>query len=198
MKGYSAGKEDARKAQAQLEKIGCPKHPVFFAVDFNITLNQWNNTASKYFKGACEVLGKQRVGIYGHSRVIHWAMEDDLVAKVANGRVLGWQTLSWSNGVKASDYAVLYQGTHNVDGPSGIKVDINTTFFDEWGWRPIQVQNTPKQSTPKQSAKSLGINLGNLKPEPKWRGDPVWLPEVLRAFRCESRRSRQLETNWAR
>lgn len=185
MRGFKGGVDDAKAAQAQLNKIGCPSHPVFFAIDFNITLDQWNKTAVEYFKGAASVLGKQRVGIYGHSRVIHWAMEDNVVATVEKGRVLGWQTKSWSNGVKASKYAVLYQGIHNVSGVENIKIDINEVLHSEWGWRPLPATSSAKPA-PKPVTKPVsnvsGINVSGIKPNPKWRGDPTFLPQVLKAF----------------
>lgn len=137
MRGYAGGVADAKAAKAHLENIRCAGHPVFFAVDFDITLAQWNNTAVEYFKGVCSVLGKQRVGIYGHSRVVHWAMEDDVVAKVAPGRVLGWVTKAWSNGQTGSDYAVLYQKVFNTKGPDGVLIDISDVHHPEWGWRAI-------------------------------------------------------------
>lgn len=87
-----------------------------------------------YFRGEVAKLGRERVGIYGHSRVIHWTMEDNIIAQVVPGRVLGWQTSSWSDGVKATDYAVLYQHTHEVTGPGGVKIDISDTWHSEWGW----------------------------------------------------------------
>lgn len=137
LRGRDGGVADARSAQEKLNELRCAGHPVFFAVDFDCTLDQWNRTVVEYFRGACEVLGKQRVGIYGHSRVVHWAMEDDVVATVAPGRVLGWQTKSWSQGEVAKDYAVLYQRAHNVTGPGGVQIDVNDVLHDQWGWQAL-------------------------------------------------------------
>lgn len=143
MRGWDGGVADAKAAQEHLTSIRCAGHPVFFAVDFDISLIQWNNIAAQYFKGAASVLGKQRVGIYGHSRVIHWAMEDDVVATVEPGRVLGWQTRSWSSGVIARDYAVLYQRIHNAPGPDGVQIDVNDVLYPEWGWRALDSYQRP-------------------------------------------------------
>ena len=142
MRGAAGGKADAEAAQKQLTAIGLSGHPVYFAVDFDISLAQWNATAVAYFRAAVGVLGKQRVGIYGHSKVAHWAMEDDVVATVAPGRVLGWVTNSWSNGATGAAYSTLYQGTHNVPGPDSVQIDINTVRHPEWGHRAIP---TPKE-----------------------------------------------------
>ena len=124
-RGYDGGYEDASVALKYLNSVNQFNVPVFFAVDWPVTLDEWNSTVVNYFRGAAAKLGRERVGIYGHSRVIHWAMEDNVVAQVAPGRVLGWQTSSWSEGVKATDYAVLYQHSHGVPGPAGIEIDIN-------------------------------------------------------------------------
>lgn len=132
MRGAAGGRADAEAAKKKLSEIGLADSPVYFAVDFDISLAQWNSTAVAYFRAAGEVLGKHRVGIYGHSRVVHWAMQDGVVAEVEPGRVLGWVTKSWSNGHDGSDYATLYQGTHRVPGPDGVQVDVNTVYHRDW------------------------------------------------------------------
>ncbi|MFZ2562476.1 glycoside hydrolase domain-containing protein [Corynebacterium variabile] len=137
MRGAAGGRADALAADAALTKAGLAGHPVYFAVDFDIPLGQWNSTAVHYFRAACAVLGRQRVGIYGHSRAVAWAQEDGVVADLGGGRCLGWVTRSWSRGETGADYAALYQGTHNVPGPSGVQVDVNTVYAPQWGQAPI-------------------------------------------------------------
>lgn len=137
MRGTAGGTDDAKAADAALVAAGLDGHPVFFAVDFDITLAQWNTTAVHYFRAACNVLGRQRVGIYGHSRAVAWAQEDGVVADIGGGRCLGWVTRSWSQGETGSGYAALYQGTHNVPGPSGVQVDVNTVYAPQWGQTQI-------------------------------------------------------------
>lgn len=140
MRGAAGGRADALAADAALKAAGLTGHPVYFAVDFDITLQQWNQTAVHYFRSACDVLGRQRVGIYGHSRAVAWAQEDGVVADLGGGRCLGWVTRSWSQGETGADYAALYQGTHNVSGPSGVQVDVNTVYTAQWGQAPITKQ----------------------------------------------------------
>ena len=178
-RGFAGGMADAAEARNYLKKIGLPNHPVFFAVDWDITLGEWNSRVVEYFKGAASVLGKQRVGIYGHSKVISWAMQDKVVAEVAPGRVLGWQTRSWSfdelrRPVKAKGYAVAYQGIHNITGPNGVQIDVNELWNDNWGQKPVGV-------SPPTTGGS-GNNMVSIQPKHGRRGDPVWLPEVLKAF----------------
>ena len=168
-RGYSGGVQDAKDAQKYLNSIGKSNFPVFFAVDFDIAIDQWNSTVVNYFKGAISVLGKQRVGIYGHSRVVAWAQQDSVVATVAPGRVLGWITKSWNSVGKGADYSTLYQRVHNVSGPDGVGIDINDTRHSEWGWRPI-----PQASKPTVNTK--------IRPNPNHRGDLLILPELLKLF----------------
>ena len=180
-RGYEGGVADAKEAQKYLNSVRCGGHPVFFAVDFDCLLGEWNSVVSKYFQGAISVLGKQRVGIYGHSKVVAWAQEDDLVASLGNGRVLGWVTRSWSANEKAQDYAVLYQGVHNVTGPDGVQVDINDVYVTDWGWRSLPTGSTPPPPLVKtKMVPKKGFE--NLKPNPGHRGDPHWLPMLLKAF----------------
>lgn len=176
-RGFAGGVADATAAQLHLNEIQCSGHPVYFAVDFDISLEEWNDFGIEYFRGAAEVLGLQRVGIYGHSKVCHWAgPEDKVVAEVEPGRYLAWVTRSWSNGASGSDYAVLYQGRHNVPGPDGVQIDINTVYHPEWGWRSLaDHQQLNKESEP----------VSSIQKSPGRKGDPTWLPEVLRAFGVE-------------
>ncbi|MBE7338135.1 glycoside hydrolase domain-containing protein [Corynebacterium aurimucosum] len=138
-RGVSGGVADAKAAQAKLDELGCPGHPVYFAVDFNVGLDEWNKLTVEYFKAICGVLGRDRVGIYGHSRVIAWAVEDGVIADLGGGKHLAWQTPAWSNGEYAPE-AVLYQGKPNVSGPDGVKVDVNEVWNIEWGQHPAKTK----------------------------------------------------------
>lgn len=141
-RGYDGGVADATEARDRLNELHCAGHPVYFAVDWDITPPEWNSRVVEYFRGAVSVLGQDRVGVYGHSRVVHWAMEDNVVAQVEPGRVLGWVTQSWESrnedgSPKGRDYATIFQDKHGVPGPDGVEVDENLVFHEEWGWRAI-------------------------------------------------------------
>ena len=166
MRGFAGGVVDATQAQQVLNELGVPNRPVFFAVDFDISLDQWNTTAVRYFQGAGKVLGVNRVGIYGHSRVIAWAAQDGVIAPAGNGKYLAWQTPAWSRGERAPE-AVLFQGSQN--SISGIPVDVNTVLNDYWGQT-----DPPKRDVP--------VLPKGLKPNPAHRGDPLFLPDLLRLW----------------
>lgn len=141
MRGARGGELDAKAADEHLKAIGLEGHPVFFAADFDIKLAQWNSVAVEYFRAAGRVLGKERVGIYGHARVCDWAREDGVIGSAGGGKYLMWQTKSWSQGV-IHPLAVLYQHTHNVPGPDGVQVDVNEIRAEFWGQRKINSGNT--------------------------------------------------------
>ena len=181
MRGAAGGEADAKAADAKLRSLGLDGWPVFFAVDFDINIDQWNDTAVHYFRAAAKVLGRDRVGIYGHSKVCHWAgPEDQVIAEVAPGRFLAWQTPAWSDGVRARGYAVLYQAvldTRSNPGPlvGGFRVDVNQVWHEYWGQRP------PTKAAPPTNGGQT------MKPNPNWRGDPTWLPDALRLWGVEVR-----------
>lgn len=182
MRGYDGGVADAQAAQAHLINIRCAGHPVFFAVDFDIDRGQWDSTARAYFEGAASVIGKQRVGIYGHADVVRWARDDEVVARVDSQRILGWVTKGYSKGQTGSDYAVLYQrvvDTKATPGPviDGVTVDVNDIYHPEWGWRALG-DNTQTTTPSHKEVKTVA----NIQPNPNWRGDPTWLPDVLELF----------------
>lgn len=180
MRGAVGGELDAKAAQAHLQHLGMHDWPVFFAVDFNITLAQWNEVAVHYFQAACKVLGRDRVGIYGHSRVCDWAREDGVIADLGDDKHLMWQTRSWSHGV-IHNGAVLYQKV--VDTPSspgpriqGVAVDVNDVLHPYWGQHP---PGSASQPSPDKNKKEPSVSIN---PNPSWQGDPVWLADVLRLW----------------
>ncbi|MCQ9168566.1 DUF1906 domain-containing protein [Corynebacterium amycolatum] len=172
MRGAEGGKADAEAADKQLKAIKRTGYPVFFAVDFDITLDQWNNTAVHYFKACCEVLGRHRVGIYGHSRVCDWAREDGVIGTAGDGKYLMWQTISWSHGA-VHPQAVLLQNVHNVPGPAGVQVDVNQVLHTYWGQHPPGNTPAPKPKENTVADNAVDIDLHHLIPF----GNPTKLPK---------------------
>lgn len=172
MRGAEGGRADAEAADKQLKAIKRTGYPVFFAVDFDITLDQWNKTAVNYFKACCEVLGRHRVGIYGHSRVCDWAREDGVIGSAGDGKYLMWQTISWSRGVVHPN-AVLLQNVHNVPGPAGVQVDVNQVLHTYWGQHPPGNTPAPKPKENTVADNAVDIDLHHLIPF----GNPTKLPK---------------------
>ncbi|MDO4607328.1 MAG: DUF1906 domain-containing protein [Bowdeniella nasicola] len=158
MRGARGGEDDAKAADEQLKLIKRTGYPVFFAVDFDITLDQWNSVAVHYFRAACKVLGRERVGIYGHSRVCDWAREDGVIGSAGGGKYLMWQTAAWAQPRgHVHPAAVLYQHTHNVSGPGGTKIDINDVLHTYWGQCPPDKRPKPKLPVGTELVKYLKV-----------------------------------------
>lgn len=150
--GYDRGFKDALAARGKWFECGGPGWtPIYFAVDEDISLNDWNNIAVNYFKGACAAIGKDWVGIYGHSRVCDWAKEDGVIGG-RNGKFWMWQCRAWS-GTEIHKDAVLYQrviDTPSAPGPKvdGITIDVNDVKAADWGQTginraPAGIPNAP-------------------------------------------------------
>lgn len=140
-RGYDGGVADARSAlRLHAAAGGSNSAPIFFSVDDDINLNTWNSLAAQWFQGINSVLGVNRTGIYGHSRVCAWAIRDGLIgSSTTAGFRWAWQTKSWSHGER-EPAAVLYQEVVNSPsspGPllGGIHVDVDevlATDFGQW------------------------------------------------------------------
>ena len=126
LEGRVAGAQDAIVALAQSIAAGFPKDkPIYFAVDFDARPAQ-QPAIDEYLRGAAEVLGLSRVGVYGGINLI----DRCFASKTAS---FYWQTGAWSYG-KESVHANFVQMTSlNGTVVGGQKVDINETRKDDWG-----------------------------------------------------------------
>jgi hypothetical protein len=132
LEGRSAGHADALVALAQGRAAGFPDdRPIYFACDYDFRpVNQ--PAIDEYLRGAAEVVGLARTGVYGGINLIDrcWA------SKTATWF---WQTGAWSYG-KESVHANFVQMTAvNPQIIGGAKVDINETRKEDWGaaWMPV-------------------------------------------------------------
>jgi hypothetical protein len=136
--GYDGGYKMGLEARETHFGIGGPGAcPIFFAVDENITVDQWNSGAVDFFRGVNAAIGKDWTGIYGSSTVCAWAIEDDVIGRTAEGKRWAWQTKAWSNG-EMEPQAVLFQrvvDTASNPGPliDGSRVDVNDILATDYG-----------------------------------------------------------------
>lgn len=138
-RGFAGGVADAMQANEIHANAGGPSSaPIFFSVDWDINLAEWNSFGVDYFRGVHSVIGKQRTGIYGHSRVCAWAIEDDVIGHSSSpGKRWAWQTRAWSHGA-TEPAAVLFQrviDTASEPGPKvgGVTCDVNDVLADDFG-----------------------------------------------------------------
>lgn len=125
--GREAGISDAKTAHAQAMNIGFPDdRPIYFAVDWDTTEAD-QKKIDEYLNGAAEILGANRVGVYGSFYVVERCKQ--------NGSAQWfWQTYAWSGG-QISTHAHFRQYSNDVT-VAGAAVDINETYqrdFGAWG-----------------------------------------------------------------
>jgi len=138
--GVDGGRRMAQQAAQIHAAAGGPEGcPIFFAVDEDISLQQWNTGAVHFFRGVNEAIGRQRTGVYGSSLVCAWAIEDDVVGRSTTpGKRWAWQTRAWSGNRLDTPEAVLYQRV--IDTPSdpgplidGTSVDVDDILAADYG-----------------------------------------------------------------
>lgn len=180
-RGFAGGVADAARAASLHTDAGGPNDaPIFFSVDWDIRLSEWNSTVVEYFRGAASVIGKQRVGIYGHSRVCAWAAEDDVIGHSSTpGKRWAWQTIAWSRGA-VTDCVVLLQNvvdTASNPGPviDGVTVDVSDVLADDYGqWNtpdPAKVTEASMQKPEYNETVQFGPNCNS-----RWGANVInWL-----------------------
>lgn len=138
--GHQQGKEYATLAHEQHTAAGGPSgRPIYFGVDFDTpdhapglpntpehALAKLGSIA-EYFQGCNDVLGSHLTGAYGGYWVIKRLFEANLIS-------WGWQTASWSKGLRyprAALYQTDFLGSYDVSFS-------DASDFGQWriGWRP--------------------------------------------------------------
>lgn len=133
-RGFDGGAADARAAlDHHFLCGGSGWSPIFFSIDDDVSIDQWNDLCAPYLRGAASVLDRQWVGMYGGSKQCAWALEDDLVGhSTTPGKRWLWQTRAWS-GQEREAAAVLFQARIDQDQINGIGIDVNETWADDFG-----------------------------------------------------------------
>ncbi|ETT24099.1 secreted protein [Rhodococcus aetherivorans] len=154
-RGFDGGVADAKAADAWHKNCGGPAAaPIFFSIDDDLTLAEWNSLAAPYLRGAASVIGKQRVGAYCKYIACDWAIEDDVVGvcRDGSGRRYLWQPNTWLGGRPLgtiSEHACLFQRLiHPRDNVTvaGINVDVSDTLtadFGQWQYAEQPVDPEP-------------------------------------------------------
>lgn len=130
--GFTAGVHDAVWAFQQAESVGANPRAIYFAVDFDASFTQYEAIAN-YMLGAAQVIGHNRVGVYGKYNLISYLFNRDLIT-------WGWQTYAWSTGHNQhpSTYnprAHLFQQLSQVV-INGISCDVNDVLRADYGQTP--------------------------------------------------------------
>lgn len=108
--GYNAGGQDALTSSVAATRLGFPGDQIiFFACDKDTTAATVE-AIRPYLQGAIDVIGLERVGIYGEFDVIEFCLANHLASCF-------WQTYAWSGGaVHASRDLYQYLNGQEVGG----------------------------------------------------------------------------------
>lgn len=127
--GRKVGRDWAQRAEAHFRRLGMPPdRPIYLSVDFDVKWGQWPSVREA-LRGAGEILGPDRVGIYGGYDAIKWAQAEDAARWF-------WQTYAWSHGQWATN-CHLQQYRNGVKLGGGI-VDLCRALVDDYGQWPGQ------------------------------------------------------------
>jgi hypothetical protein len=136
-RGFAGGASDAEEGLRWHYACAGPGfRPIYFSIDSDINLDQWNAQALPYLDGAASVLGREWIGVYGGQRTMWWAAED--------GFGWRWQTRAWSLYDEAGNWhsdwptqwvpgCQLRQERIDQDHINDLGIDVNTTWADDFG-----------------------------------------------------------------
>lgn len=164
LEGRIAGSQDAIVALAQSIAAGFPKdRPIYFAVDFDARPAD-QPAIDEYLRGAAEILGLARVGVYGGVNLIDRCFASGTAS-------FYWQTGAWSYGKESTHAHFVQMTAQNGTIVGGVKVDINETRQPDWGaaWMP-----TPIAKPAPTKAELKLIDLKIIDPGMDVNGIPSW------------------------
>ena len=125
--GQSAGVTHAKRGWELHTAAGGPTAaPVYASIDDNPTREQYTEQVAPYLRGWESVIGHQRVGVYGNSKVIDWALQDGLGSWF-------WQH-NWGTPTGfVHPAAHLHQFEIDARKVAGVGVDLNNILKPQFG-----------------------------------------------------------------
>lgn len=125
--GQSAGVAHAKRGWELHTAAGGPVGaPVYASIDDNPSYQQYKEQVAPYLRGWVSVIGHQRVGIYGNSKVIDWALQDGLGSWF-------WQHNWGSPNGYVHPAAHLHQFEIDARKVAGVGVDLNSILKAQFG-----------------------------------------------------------------
>ncbi|WP_377521874.1 glycoside hydrolase domain-containing protein [Micromonospora mangrovi] len=126
-RGRTAGRSWAQQADSHFRGLGMPAdRPIYFSADWDVRPSEMDDV-DEALRGAADVIGAARVGLYGGYNVIRHA-------QAAGTARWFWQTYAWSGGRWAP--GIHLQQYRNGVQLAGGTVDLNramVTDFGQWG-----------------------------------------------------------------
>ena len=124
--GFKSGAENAKNALEMHKKLGAPNTAViYFAIDSNPALNEWNNTVVQYIKGILSVLPKQQLGLYCNTLCHAWALEDGIEHY--------WWKHNWGSNPNSTAVPHIHQYEIDKASVAGVTIDRNKTYKEFYG-----------------------------------------------------------------
>lgn len=125
--GQPAGVTHAKRGWELHTAAGGPTGaPIYASIDDNPTLEQYKQQVAPYLRGWESVVGHQRVGVYGNSKVIEWALQDGLGSWF-------WQHNWGSPQGFVHPAAHLHQFEIDARKVAGVGVDLNNILKPQFG-----------------------------------------------------------------
>src|SRR5271165_676372 len=125
--GQSAGVAHARRGWELHTAAGGPASaPIYASIDDDPSYEQYKQQVAPYLRGWESVIGHQRVGVYGKSKTIDWALQDGLGTYF-------WQHNWGSPGGRTHPAAHLHQVEIDKRSVGGVGVDINEILKPQFG-----------------------------------------------------------------
>lgn len=125
--GQDAGVQHANRGSELHTAAGGPADaPIYASIDDDPSFDQYEQRVAPYLRGWESVIGHQRVGVYGNSKTIDWALQDGLGSYF-------WQHNWGSPGGVAHPAAHLHQVEIDKRKVGGVGVDVNRILQPQFG-----------------------------------------------------------------
>ena len=125
--GQAAGVTHAKRGWELHTAAGGPvSAPIYVSIDDNPTLEQYKRQVAPYLRAWESVIGHQRVGVYGNSTTIDWALQDGLGAWF-------WQHNWGTPKGYLHPEAHLHQFEIDARSVAGVGVDLNNILKPQFG-----------------------------------------------------------------
>lgn len=123
--GFKSGEENAKKALQKHKELGAPNNAViYFAIDSNPSLGEWNSTVIQYIRGILSVLPKPQLGLYCNTLCHAWAEEDGIEHY--------WWKHNWGSD-NTLEGCHIHQYEIDKAKVAGVTIDRNKTYKEFYG-----------------------------------------------------------------
>jgi len=125
--GQAAGVTHAKRGWDLHTAAGGPTGaPIYASIDDDPSLEQYKQQVAPYLRGWESVVGQQRVGVYGNSKTIEWALQDGLGSWY-------WQHNWGTPKGFVHPAAHLHQFEIDARSVAGVGVDLNNILKPQFG-----------------------------------------------------------------